>query len=54
MACFRFAIIGAAFKPSYKCPFFTYTENTPPGNLQSFIFQSVVLQIWISFKIRSP
>lgn len=53
MAYFRFAIIGADFKPNYKCLFLTYTENTQPGNLESFIVQSVTLQMWISLKTRS-
>ena len=55
MAYLRFAIIVAAFKPNYKCLFvffLIYTENTKPGNLQSFIVQSVVLQKRISFKLR--
>ena len=53
MACFKYGIIGTAFQPNYKCSFFTYTENTQPGNLESFLFWHVTLQIWISFKLRS-
>lgn len=53
MAYFKYGMIGTAFQLNYKCLFFTYTENTQPGNLESFLFWHVTLQIWISFKLRS-
>lgn len=50
MADFRCAVIGTAFKPNYKCLFFTFTENTQPGNLESFIFQHVLCKYGSLFR----